>query len=256
MFAWLKNRRRTRILAAPFPEAWDELLRRRVRQFRHLPAAQQQRIRQIVPVLLAEKDWAPAAGFEVTEEMRVTIAGFAALMVSGQDEPYFYDRLQTVVIHPTALRFSMNQEIHNPHLPDSRLLDGVAWQRGPVVINWAAVRDERRGPSYGRNVVVHEFAHHLDGLNGAMDGTPPLDADAEAEWHDIVDHELEWLEDDARQDADSLLDHGGAESPAEFFAVASECFFELPHDLRREHPELYDALTGFYRQDPAAWLPR
>jgi Mlc titration factor MtfA (ptsG expression regulator) len=256
MFGWTKNRRRRRLLEAPFPTEWEQTLHRRVRQFKYLPGAQQDRVRKTVQVMLGEKEWAPSAGFTLTDEMRVTVAGNAALIVSGHDEPYFYDRLETIVIHPDTMRFTLNQKIINPHLPDSTALDGVAWQHGPVLVSWAAVRDDRRGPSLGSNVVIHEFAHHLDGLNGAMDGVPPLDAGAEERWIEVTDQEREWLEDDARQGQPSLLDHGGAESPAEFFAVASERFFELPHDMKRLHPELYDELAGFYRQDPTKWFPR
>jgi Mlc titration factor MtfA (ptsG expression regulator) len=256
MFAWLKTRRRRRILAEPLAPERLEILTRRVRQYRYLPPAQQERVRTIVQVMLAEKDWAPAAGFELTDEMRVTIAGIAAMMVSGLDEPFFFDRLQTIIVHPTSMRFAQNRASDNPFLPAPNALDGLAQQWGPVVVNWAAVRDERRGPSLGRNVVVHEFAHHLDGLNGSMDGSPPMDADDEAEWLNIMDDELDQLEDDIRRGVDSLIGHDAVESPAEFFAVTSECFFELPHDLRREHRGLYESLAKFYNEDPASWLPR
>jgi MtfA peptidase len=256
VFGWMKSRRRRRLLAAPFPAPWEETLRRRVRHFQHLPAAQQERVRQIVPVMLGEKEWAAAAGFTLTDEMRVTIAGIAAVIVSGLDEPYFYDRLHTIVVHEGTIRFPPHQLAVNPHLPDSGALDGVAWQRGPVLVSWAAVRDERRGRSAGSNVVIHEFAHHLDGLNGAMDGVPPLTPDAEQRWHEVANQEFEWLEDDARRGEPALLDYYGASSPAEFFAVASEAFFEQPHEMRRLHPELYDELAAFYRQDPTQWLPR
>ncbi len=256
IFGWLKSRRRRRLLAEPFPPEWREILRRRVRQYQFLPAVQQDRVCQIVQVMVAEKDWAAAAGFEITDEMRVTIAGIAGMMVSGLDEPYFYDRLETIVVHRGTVRFAPEQAATNPHLPDSAALDGVAWQRGPVLVSWAAVRDERRGRSAGSNVVIHEFAHHLDGLNGSMDGVPPLPVEAEARWAEVADQELAWLEDDARHGAESLLDYYGASSPAEFFAVASETFFELPHPMQRRHPELYAALVDFYRQDPTTWLPR
>jgi Mlc titration factor MtfA (ptsG expression regulator) len=252
----MKGRRRRRLLAEPLSIERREILRRRVRHYRYLPAEQQERLATIVQVMLGEKDWGAAAGFEVTDEMRVTIAGYAALMVSGLDEPYFFDRLETIVVHPDTMRFSLDQKFHNPHLPEPSALDGVAWQRGPVLVSWAAVRDERRGPADGRNVVVHEFAHHLDGLNGAMDGVPPLSGDAEGRWLEISEQEFDWLEDDARRGEPTLLDYDVAGSPAEFFAVASERFFELPHLMRRAHLELYQALAEFYRQDPTQWLPR
>jgi Mlc titration factor MtfA (ptsG expression regulator) len=256
MFSWLKSRRRRQILAEPLSPPRLETLARRVRQYRDLPLAQQERVRTIVQVMLAEKDWAPAAGFELTDEMRVTIAGIAAMMVSGLDEPFYFDRLPTIIVHPTSMRFAQNRAADNPYLPAPNALDGMAQQWGPVIVNWAAVRDERRGPSQGRNVVVHELAHHLDGLNGAMDGSPPMDSGDEAQWLDIVEDELDLLEDDIRRGVDSLIGHDAVESPAEFFAVTSECFFELPHDLRREHPELYEALAKFYCQDPTAWMQR
>jgi MtfA peptidase len=256
VFGWMKGRRRRRLLGEPFTADRLQTLRRRVRHFQYLPATQQERLRTIVQVLLGEKDWAAAAGFEATDEMRITIAGYAALLVSGLDEPYFYDRLDTVVIHPDTMRFGVNQNIVNPHLPEPGALDGVAWQRGPVLISWAAVRDERRGPTEGRNVVIHEFAHHLDGLNGAMDGVPPLPQDAERRWLDVSDQERAWLEEDARRGEPTLLDYDVAASPAEFFAVASERFFELPHLMKRGYPELYEALAEFYRQDPTQWLPK
>jgi Mlc titration factor MtfA (ptsG expression regulator) len=256
IFGWLKTRRRRRLLTEPLPDAWREVLRRRVRQYQYLPAAQRERIEQIVRVMIAEKDWAAAAGFEMTDEVRVTVAGIAALIVSGLDEPYFYDRLSTVVVHRGTIRFSPDHAAGNPHLPNSGPLDGVAWQRGPVLVSWAAVRDERRGPTQGRNVVIHEFAHHLDGLNGAMDGIPPLPPDAEDHWRDVTEQELQWLEEEARHGEPSLLDHDGAESPAEFFAVASERFFELPHEMCHLHPDLFEALAEFYHQDPTRWMPR
>jgi len=253
---WFKSRRRRKLLAAPFPAEWRETLRRRVRQYQYLPAAQQERIRAIVPVMVAEKEWAGAAGFEVTDEMRVTIAGYAGLLAAGFDPPYFYDRLETFVLHPKSVRFTPEQSAAYPMLPSPVGLDGVAWQRGPVLLSWSAVRDERRGPSHGRNVVLHELAHHVDGLNGDMDGLPPLGATASRAWRELMEAELDRLEFELRRGDDTLLDEGAAESPAEFFAVATERFFELPHEMRREHAELYESLSSFYQQDPTEWLPR
>jgi Mlc titration factor MtfA (ptsG expression regulator) len=256
VFGWLKTRRRQRLLAQPFPVEWRETLRRRVRHYQYLPAAQQERVRRIVQVMMTEKEWAGAAGFEVTDEMRVTIAGYAAVMVSGAEEPYFFDRLHTVVIHPDSVRFEPQQSLVNPFLPEPTTLDGVAWERGPVLIAWAAVREERRGRRAASNVVIHEFAHHLDGLNGSMDGVPPMAPESEEHWTEVVDEELAALGEDARRGESSVLDFDARSSPAEFFAVASECFYEQPHALRRQHPDLYAELAAFYRQDPTAWLPK
>src|SRR5262245_51527949 len=115
--SWFKSRRRRKLLAQPFPAEWRETLRRRVRQFPYLPAAQQERVRTVVQVMVAEKDWAGAAGFAVTDEMRVTIAGAAGVMASGFDPPYFYDRLETIVMHPRTVRFTPEQSAAYPMLP-------------------------------------------------------------------------------------------------------------------------------------------
>jgi Mlc titration factor MtfA (ptsG expression regulator)/Tfp pilus assembly protein PilF len=251
---WFQNRRRRRLLADPFPDDWLATLRSSVRHYRYLPAGQQQRTREIVQVMLAEKEWAGAAGFEVTEPMCVTIAGVAAMMVSGADPPYFFDELQTIVVHPRTVRFTPEQS-RNPWMPEAAV-DGVAWHHGPVLLSWAAVRQEQRGRAPGRNVVVHEFAHHLDGLAGTMDGAPgQRNAEADRQWYAVTEAEFLRLVGNARRGEATVLDYYGASNQAEFFAVASECFFELPHAMHRRHRELYDALAGFYQQSPVEWLP-
>src|SRR5688500_13882154 len=146
---WFRNRRRRRILAGPFPADWERLLQRRLRHYRHLPAAQRQRVHQIVQVMVAEREWAGAGTLEVTPDMAVTVAGEAAVMVSGFEEPYFFDRLHTLVIHPGTVQFTPEQSARNPLLPAPVPLHGVAWHRGPVVLSWAQVRRELTGQSPG-----------------------------------------------------------------------------------------------------------
>ena len=256
IFSWFRNRRRQGILSKPFPREWDELLSRRVRHYRFLPVEQRRRVEQITQILVAEKEWAGVGDFEVTEDMRVTIAGQAAVMVSGFSAPYFFDRLDTLVIHPGTVQFTSRQAMRNPNLP-AGLLDGIAWHHGPVVLSWGRVRRELKGQSLGRNVVLHEFAHHLDGLCGDMDGAPPLgDRQRERQWYAVTEAEYLRLVGAARRGEATLLDHYGAKNRAEFFAVATECFFELPHELGERHAELYATLADFYRQDPRKWLPR
>jgi Mlc titration factor MtfA (ptsG expression regulator)/Tfp pilus assembly protein PilF len=207
--------------------------------------------------MVAEKEWAGAGNLSVTPDMAVTVAGEAAVMVSGFEEPYFFDRLHTLVIHSGTVQFTAEQSARNPLLPAPVPLSGVAWHRGPVVLSWAQVRRELTGQSPGHNVVLHEFAHHLDGLCGEMDGAPPLgDAHRERRWYAVTEAEYLRLVGNARRDEATLLDHYGASNRAEFFAVATECFFELPHELHERHRELYETLADFYRQSPAEWLPR
>lgn len=256
IFTWLRNRRRRRLLAEPFPKDWEELLQRRVRHYRYLPPSHQERVRQIVPVMLAEKEWAGAGDFKVTPEMAVTIAGQAAIMASAFDEPYFFDRLHTIVVHPKTIRFALEQTSRNPNLPGG-WLSGIAWHRGPVVLSWGEVRTELTGRSLGRNVILHEFAHYLDGLDGPADGRPPMSSRESARrWYAVTEAEYLRLVGSARRGEATLLDHYGASNRAEFFAVSTEYFFELPHQLFERHADLYAVLQEFYHLDPRQWLPR
>ena len=136
---------------------------------------------------------------------------------------------------------------------DPRL--GEAWQHGPIVLSWAEiVGDEKRRP--GNNLVIHEFAHHIDSLDGDVDGSPPLvNRQQGRDWYRVSEAEFARLRGDAASGQATLLDRYGATNRAEFFAVASECYFERPHSLRKRHPDLYQALVTIYRQDLASWLP-
>ncbi|MEM9658793.1 MAG: M90 family metallopeptidase, partial [Planctomycetota bacterium] len=247
--------RRRKLTRRPFPHEWEATLRQSCRHFACLPTEQRDRAKAIIQVMVAEKDWAGAGDLQVAESMRVTIAGHAAVMASGFADPYYFDRLHAIVVHPRAIAFRPEQTARNPWLP-SGTLAGVAWRRGPVMLSWADILREQRGRRPGGNVVMHEFAHHLDGLDGEMDGVPPLkDASAEQRWRDVAESEFLRLVGKSRRQESSLLDSYGAESPAEFFAVATECFFETPHPMRRLHGDLYAVLSDFYRQDPSQWLP-
>jgi Mlc titration factor MtfA (ptsG expression regulator)/Flp pilus assembly protein TadD len=188
--------------------------------------------------------------------MAVTIAGQAAVMASGFDEPYFFDRLHTIVVHPKTIRFAPEQTSRNPNLPGG-WLSGIAWHRGPVVLSWGEVRTELTGRSPGRNVILHEFAHYLDGLAGPADGTPPMSSkESERRWYAVTEADYLKLVGSARRGEATLLDHYGASNRAEFFAVSTEYFFELPHQLFERHADLYAVLQEFYHLDPRQWLPR
>jgi Mlc titration factor MtfA (ptsG expression regulator)/Flp pilus assembly protein TadD len=206
--------------------------------------------------MIAEKEWAGAGDFKVTPEMAVTIAGQAAVMASGFDEPYFFDRLHTIVVHPKTIRFTPEQTGRNPNLPGG-WLSGIAWHRGPVVLSWGEVRTELTGRSPGRNVILHEFAHYLDGLDGPADGKPPMSSkENERRWYAVTEEEYLRLVGSARRGEATLLDHYGASNRAEFFAVSTEYFFELSHQLFERHADLYAVLQEFYHLDPRQWLPR
>ncbi len=256
------NRRRRKWLAQPIPAEWDAWLRLNVWQYVHLDEARQRRVREAVCVLFHEKDWVGGNRLVVTDEMRVTIAGQAALMTLGFERQWYFDRLKSIIIYkgvysatPQATTDLIMGGFNLPEEQfDTRL--GESWQGGPIVLAWQAVLREGRNPRARRCVVMHEFAHHMDGLDGTTDGAPPIsDFKFEKEWYRITTAEYDRLVQRAQVGERTLLDKYGATNHAEFFAVTAECFFTQPHELAREHSDLYSALVRLFGQDPCEWLP-
>ena len=253
LFPWNKTRRRQDLLAGPFPAAWRDILTENVRHYRHLPPDRQATMRGIVQVLVSEQRWEGGRGFEVTEPMKVTVAGQASLLVLGLDEPYYFDQAPSVILYPAIFRHPYP---HHSGTTYDHVLSGEAWKRGPVILSWEDALRAGRNATGGLNVALHEFAHHVDGLNGDMDGTPPiLDDEQLRRWNQVTEMEFGRLVGCVRRGETSLLDDYGATSLSEFFAVATETFFERPRALLREHRELYGVLEDFYRQNPVQWLP-
>jgi Mlc titration factor MtfA (ptsG expression regulator) len=234
-----------------FLEEWRALLSARVVQWSLLDAAERARLEEIVLGLLTHPRWEAARGFALTDEIRVTIAAQGGLLALGlPGDPYA--RLGPIVVHPTThvLRGPRAGPVRGVVDDGPLPILGQAHHRGPILIAWDAARAAARHPERGHNVVYHEFAHHLDMLDGLVDGTPPLpDAAALARWVDVCTAAYEALR---RGEGGPLLDPYGAVNPGEFFAVATEVFFDRPIDLEDQHPDLYDVLAAFYRQDPAA----
>lgn len=251
----------------PFDDAWRDLLQRNVWHYRALAPGPRERVHEVVGAMVAGKHWEGGSGLVVTDEMRVTISGVAALMTLGLDAPFFFPKLKTVIVYESGYRQPLRSkagilETHGdpifgggPTLPESRL--GEAWQWGPVVLSWRDVLRSASAPGKGDNLVLHEFAHHLDGLDGAMDGAPMMpDPEEQHRWYEVTDDEYHRLVGQARRREVTLLDHYGASNRAEFFAVSTECFFERPQEMRERHAHLFELLGEFYRQDPTEWVPR
>jgi MtfA peptidase len=254
LFSWLRNRRRRHILADAFPPAWLTILQESVGHYELLSAPAQKKLRDAVQILLAEKEWEGCRGLELTEEMRVTTAALAAVLILGFDDFYF-DNVATILVYPNEYVVKEERAIGGGATIEGesdRL--GEAHARGPVIVSWAEIRQNAIAPGYGQNLAFHEFAHQLDMLNGAFDGTPDLPNDELARrWADVMDREFRRLQDAERHGRRTLLDPYGAENPAEFFAVATECFFDSPRAMQHVHPLLYELFRDYYRQDPATW---
>ena len=232
-----------------FDPVWHELLRARFRHWSGLTATELARMEQLVASFVSNTNWEAAQGFELTEEIEVLIAAQASLLLLGLDIDE-YPHLTSVIVHPSTVRLQGSHPTGGGMFSSSpRLLAGQAHYQGPVVLSWA---DAQRGalyPAGGQNVVYHEFAHRLDMLDGVTDGTPPLDDDAaRARWVDVCTTAYDVVR---AEGSPALRDYAGT-NPAEFFAVATEVFFNRPEDLLEHEPALYRELRNFYRQDPAA----
>ena len=186
--------------------------------------------------------------------MRVTIAAQAAVLLLHRDTDYF-PRLTSIIVCPSGYIAPHQRQDGGIWSEEDDYLEGHT-QRDlrALVLAWDDVRAGTRDPSDGRNLILHEFAHQLDFEDGATDGTPLLESGAQARsWAAVFEEELAALRRAADAGEATLLDPYGAEDPAEFFAVATETFFERGAELRQQHPRLYEELRRFYAQDPAAW---
>jgi Mlc titration factor MtfA (ptsG expression regulator) len=252
-----RSRRRERLRAEPFPEHWRRLIEQRVPLFHRLSPDDQRELLGHVRVLLEEKHFESAGGLLMRDEVRVTIAAQAALLLLHRDADYF-PRLTSIIVYPTGYvaRETTRDESGIWSEGADHLLGHTQRDLRAMVLAWDEVRAGAADPDDGQNLVLHEFAHQLDFEDGTTDGTPALDTRAEARsWESVLSEELDALRRAADAGDRTLLDPYGAEDPAEFFAVATETFFERPVELRERHPRLYAELQRFYRQDPAGWGP-
>ena len=256
IFDWFKKRRRAKILAHAFPQSWDDIIRWNVVHDRHLTSAQQQRLRRFVQIFVTEKNWEGCGGLTVTDEIKVTIAAQACLLVVGMQEEILFDHVLSILVYPTGYvapgthisRAGLVWDGDQPRL-------GEAWWRGPVILSWSEAKAGGRMETPGHNLVLHEFAHQLDMMNGQVcDGTPQLaTTDQLKEWINVLEPEFKQLVKHCQRGHHGFIDCYGATSPAEFFAVITETLFERPIPLKLNHPEAYRVLTQFYCLDPAAW---
>ena len=223
--------------------------------FRRLPPEDQADLLGHVQVFLAEKHFEGCGGLELTEEIRVTIAAQACVLLLHRDTDY-YPELTSILVYPSG--YVANEERH---------VGGGIWEEGgedrlghtapgmrALVLAWDSARHGAADPTSGANLILHEFAHQLDFENRVVDGVPVLETHGEyVAWARIMSAEFEALRQAQDAEAPTLLDTYGATNPAEFFAVCTEAFFERPRALREKHPALYSELSRFFRQDPAAF---
>ena len=246
--------RRKRIRSRPFPATWRAILRERVPYVRRLPTDLQRQLQKHIQVFLAEKSFAGCDGLAVTDEMRVTIAAQACLLLLNRPDHY-YPRLHQILVYPGPFVVERPRTNGIGLLQDERrVLTGESWAHGQVILSWPDVLEGAAVADDGRNVTIHEFAHQLDQEKGHANGAPDLaDFQRYPRWSRVLGQEYGALQERLRNEQASLLDPYAATDPAEFFAVCSEVFFEQPQRMAAEHPALYGELSRFYRIDPLAW---
>jgi len=248
----LKQRRRRRLEAQRFPEEWLNLIERNVAFFSRLSATDRAELLRHIQIFLAEKRFEGCGGFKITDEVRLTIAAQACLVLLHRETDYF-PRLLTILVYPSAYMAEEQRLIHEHVWEQGRTirLGETGRLLGSVVLAWDAVRAGAIDAADGKNVVLHEFAHQLDFENLAADGAPALARREQQEsWHKVMHAEFAALRAADERGTPTLLNTYGASDPIEFFAVSVEAFFEQPHALRARHPKLYAELQSYFQQDP------
>jgi Mlc titration factor MtfA (ptsG expression regulator) len=248
---WWLQRRRARLRAQPFPEAWRRIMRRRVPIVARLPAELQLRLKRHIQVFLAEKPFIGCRGQTITDEVRVTIAAHACLLLLGHERPDCYPRLRQILVYPDTFVARRERPLGAGLMSEQRqAMSGESWGQGQVILSWADVVGGAADPGDGHNVALHEFAHQIDQDSGHADGRPWRPSPAlRQRWARVMGQAFERL----RHEPSTLIDSYGASDPAEFFAVVTEVFFERPQELAAEAPDVYGELAELYGVNPTAW---
>ncbi len=253
-----KSRQRKRIRTRDFPIGWLDVIQRNVPYYQRLRESDQKELQGDIQVFLAEKHFEGCGGLEITDEIRVTIAALASILLLHRKNDD-YPLLQSILVYPSSYLARGIETTPDGLIQESvNLRGGESWDRGAVILSWDDVKKTASDIHDGHNVALHEFAHQLDQEDGDADGAPILkNRSRYLAWARVLgkeyNHLLEAIENHRRTDIDTY----GATNPAEFFAVITELFFEKPVLFKRRHPELYHQLQLFYRQDPALLgLPR
>ncbi len=251
----MKQRRRRRLRAQPFPKGWRQIIERNVPLFQRLSVNDQVELLGHIQVFLAEKRFEGCDGLELTDEIVVTIAAQACLLLLHRKTDYF-PGLLTILVYPSTYLVEEKRHVEGPVWEEGTMhRQGETGRRmGSMVLAWDAAKAGAMDSSDGKNVVLHEFAHQLDYENGAVDGAPAFASrEQQLSWGEVMRTEFASLRSAEDIGIPTLFDTYGASNPAEFFAVATEAFFERPRALRSRHPKLYAELQCYFHQNPVEY---
>lgn len=240
-------------MARPFSEKWEEILKNNVQLYNRLPEDLKKQLHRFVNVFIAEKNFEGCGGIEMSDEIRVTVAGQACILLLNR-RTRFYPHLKSILVYPGAYFAQDIKRIGSQIIKKNSTRLGESWSAGVVVLSWDDTIHGAVDYHDGHNVVLHEFAHQLDEEDGFSNGLPMLEnAGDYIRWSRILSREYRNLREGINQGYYDVIDDYGASNPAEFFAVATETFFELPNEMKSEHAELYEAFMGYYKVDPSKW---
>jgi MtfA peptidase len=251
----LRNRRINQSAMMPFPDEWESILDKNVSLYRYLPDALREQLHNDIKIFINEKHFEGLGGLEITDEIKVTIAAEASMLLLNRKNSD-YPKLSSILVYPSAYVTKQSTAVgEGVYIEGQSVRLGESWQHGSVVLAWDNVRQGAANSQDGHNVVLHEFAHQLDQEDGIADGAPILEnRSSYATWARIMSKEYEQLRSNVERHKKSVMDKYGATNPAEFFAVATETFFEKPVQLNKKAPDLYAELKSFYNVDPIEWL--
>ncbi len=249
----LDNKRLQASYAARLNPDWVEILEKKMSLYKVLPADLKELLHGHVNYFLETKSFYGHDGQEITDEIKVTVAGDACLPVLMREDPIYPD-FDTIFICPDHYVRTEHEMIDGVLDQVTRKSVGVSWLNGPLLLAWRYASYGSSNKTDGQNVTLHEFAHKLDGENGATNGLPILRNDEDYDdWNVVMTKEYANLCERVDSRANKVLDKYGATSPAEFFAVATEAFFEKSVKFKKRLPDLYQLLANYYELDPAQW---
>ncbi len=249
---WSKKQARAALLATPLSADTHQIIETQVPIVGRLPVDLRAKLDGKINLFLKQVSFHGCDGLDVTDEMRLSIAAQACLLVVNSDT--WYDNLTTVLIYPNA--FKSRQQRRSGYVVTEKEIvrTGESWDRGPVILSWAHSRKGALNDHDGQNVVFHEFAHQIDDLSGGTNGVPVLGAgQSYSDWERVFLAAYDAHVNAVEHGRATVIDPYGATGHEEFFAVSVEVFFERPAALKASEPEVYDQLSNLFRLDPVAW---
>lgn len=245
----MKKVRRKHLLKTPLSKDFKQIIEKNIPLYRKLPAELKDQLHGRINIFLAEKTFTGCGGLKITDEMKVTIASQACMLLLNRK--IAFHKPSEILVYPHTYVAPTKSYSAGIITEENSERLGESWQRGPVVLAWDSIQGGASNITDGQNVVLHEFSHQLDQEDGAADGAPVLESrSCYASWATIFSHEFEKLR---KQHTKTVLHKYGRTNPAEFFAVATEAFFEKPRQMKKKHAELYEELQKYYKLDPAGW---